>query len=103
MFPELLYHFEAPLRMTRIGKTTWYLVSVPTEISAEIKDAIEAVNAPWGMISIWATLGDVEWKTILFPKKGGVGYELAINAKLRKRFHLDDGDVLALALRVPIG
>ena len=89
--------------MTRreVGKTSWYFLTLPSDISADIKEAIQAKDAPWGMISIWATLQEFQWKTILFPRKNEIGYDLAISAKLRKRFKLQNNDVLAIDLLVP--
>jgi hypothetical protein len=75
---------------------------LPSDISADIKEAIQARDAPWGMITVWATLQDFQWKTILFPRKNEIGYDLAINAKLRERFRLQQNDVLSIDLLVPL-
>jgi hypothetical protein len=98
----LTFHFEAPLSRREIGATSWYLLTLPPDISADIKEAIQAKDAPWGMITVWATLRDFQWKTILFPRKNEIGYDLAINAKLRKRFRLEHDDVLVIELLVPL-
>ena len=75
----------------------WYFVTVPEEQSAEIKAHAFGNPRGFGSVKVEATIGDVTWRTSVFPLNSG-GYILPIKADVRKRTGVGVGDELAVML-----
>ena len=63
---------------------SWYFVTVPEELSAEIK--AQALGSPrgFGSVRVEATIHDVTWRTSVFPLNSG-GYILPVKADVRRK------------------
>jgi hypothetical protein len=101
MGPTVKYQFE--------GKVWHYLnpnavsfVSLPREMSAEILDLVGTDLNPWGTVPVDATIGDFTWYTSMFPRKDRECYDLPLNARVRKRLKLEDGQVVSVTIEVPL-
>jgi hypothetical protein len=81
------------------GAGRWFFVTIPEEHSAEIR--AEAFSGPrgFGSVRVEARIGDVAWRTSVFPIKSG-GYLLPVKAEVRKRAGLSDGDEVTVTLAV---
>jgi hypothetical protein len=77
----------------------WYFVTVPEEQSDEIR--AEAFGNPRGFGSekVEACIGDVIWRTSVFPLNRG-GYLLPIKAEVRRKAGLAAGDEITITLDV---
>jgi hypothetical protein len=77
----------------------WYFVTVPEEQSAEIK--AHSFGSPRGFnsVKVEATIGDVTWRTSVFPLNRG-GYVLPVKAEVRRRAKLSAGDKVSVGLRL---
>ena len=77
----------------------WYFLTVPEDQSVEIK--AHALGSPrgFGSVRVEATIGDVTWKTSVFPLSSG-GYLLPVKAEVRKRAGLAAGDEVSVALEL---
>lgn len=80
------------------GPAPFYFVSVPDEWCAEVRDAAEVVSYGWGMVPVQARIGGTAWSTALFPKDGT--YAVPLKAAVRTRENIDEGDNVALQLRI---
>ena len=78
---------------------SWYFVTVPEEQSAEIK--AQALGSPrgFGSVRVEATIGDVTWRTSVFPLNSG-GYVLPLKAEVRKKAGIAAGDELKVSLEI---
>ena len=79
-----------------------YFVSLPTEMSAEILDLIGQSLNPWGTVPVDATIGAHTWASSMFPRKERQCYDLPLNAKVRKRVGLQAGNVISVAIEIPL-
>lgn len=43
------------------GTSNWYFVSLPTEISSEIKENLKFLEEGWGRLKAVAQLGNTQW------------------------------------------
>ena len=77
----------------------WYFITVPEEQSAQIK--AHAFGNPRGFqsVKVEARIGDVVWRTSLFPLNKG-GYLLPIKAEVRRRADLAAGDEVTVELEL---
>ena len=75
----------------------WYFVTVPEEQSAEIKAQAFSMPRGFGSVRVEATIGDVTWRTSVFPLNSG-GYLLPVKAEIRNKAEIGVGDEVTVAL-----
>ena len=75
----------------------WYFITVPDEQSNEIR--AHALGSPrgFGSVRVEARVGDVSWRTSVFPLNSG-GYILPIKAEIRRKASLAAGDEITVKL-----
>lgn len=78
---------------------SWYFVTVPEELSGEIK--AHAFESPrgFGSVKVDATISDVSWRTSVFPLNTG-GYLLPVKAEVRKKARIGAGDEVSVSLEL---
>ncbi len=99
--PTLTYAFEGKVWLY-MNPNAVYFVSLPNAMSAEILDMIGTDLNPWGTVPCEATIGDFTWETSMFPRKDRGCYDLPLNARVRKRLKLEDGQVVSVAIEIPL-
>jgi hypothetical protein len=77
----------------------WYFLTVPEEQSAEIKTQAFELPRGFGSVRIEATIGDVSWRTSVFPLNSG-GYLLPVKAEIRRKAGLAVGDEIKVMLKL---
>lgn len=82
------------------GQTGWYFVSLPKDISVEIRNALKFEEEGWGRLKVTVNIGSTEWQTsIWFDTKLGI-YLLPIKAEIRKKEKIIPGDLINIILFV---
>ena len=79
-----LYKFKAKLWLYE-AKAAWHFITVPSNISLEIKYLNEGRKSAWGSIRVLATIGKTQWKTSLFPDSRLGLYLLPVKSDVRKK------------------
>lgn len=77
----------------------WFFVTVPEEQSAEIKAHAFGNPRGFGSVKVEATIGDVTWRTSVFPLNSG-GYLLPLKAEVRRKAELAAGDEVTVELEL---
>ena len=78
----------------------WTFVSLPKDLSAEIRANFKWQEEGWGRMKITAKLGGSEWQTsIWFDTKHGA-YLLPLKAQIRKREKVASGDEVKITILV---
>ena|SRR5690349_22204183 len=77
----------------------WYFITVPEEQSAEIKAHAFGSPRGFGSAKIEASIGDVSWRTSVFPLNGG-GYLLPVKKNIRTKANLAAGDEVTVELEL---
>ena len=80
------------------GPAPYHFVTVPDEVSSELRALSPLVSYGWGVIPVGARIGDTDWETSLFPKDGR--YALPIKDAVRHAEDLTDGDEVDVELIV---
>jgi hypothetical protein len=88
---KIQYHFSGNAYRHEFG---WYLISLPNDISEEIRTNFKSEEEGWGRLKASAKIGNTEWKTaIWYAAKNGC-YLLPIKAEVRKKEKLNMDEVL---------
>ena len=64
------------------GSVSWHFLTVPEELSGEIRAQSLAHRGGFGSVRVEATVNGVSWRTSVFPQKSG-GYLLPVKAAVR--------------------
>lgn len=76
---------------------SWHFLPIAAEDSAEIRGHGLANRRGFGSVRVAARIGEVTWRTSLFPQKSG-GYLLPVKADVRRRAGIADGDEVKVSL-----
>ena len=67
------------------GMCGWTFVSLPKELSIEIRDSFKHLEEGWGRMKVTAKLGASEWQTAIWFDTKQDTYLLPLKAKIRKQ------------------
>ena len=70
----------APLWLWSGEGGSWHFITIPEELCGEIRAQSLAGRGGFGSVRVEATIGDVTWRTSVFPQKSG-GYILPVKRK----------------------
>lgn len=93
------YKFEAKVHRWD-ANPAFYLVSIPIEMSKEIKDMSDGLTNGFGSLKVEATLGSVVWRTSIFPDSKSGTFDLPLKALVRKKNQLDEGSVCQVEVEI---
>ena len=82
------------------GQGAWHFVTLPKDISAEVKEAFGTGRPGFGSIRVTATIKDHIWKTSIFPDSKSGCYLLPVKAEIRKKANISAGDKIDIDLQV---
>ncbi|MEV6028045.1 DUF1905 domain-containing protein [Streptomyces sp. NPDC052036] len=80
------------------GPSPYYFVSVPGEVSDDIREVAAMATYGWGVIPVEARIGETAFTTSLFPKDGS--YLLPLKNAVRKPQQLTQGDDVSVEMTV---
>jgi hypothetical protein len=89
----------APLWIWTGENGSWHFVTVPEELSDEIRAHCLAAMRGFKSARVAATINDVSWRTSVFPMKSG-GYFLPVKAEVRRKAGIAAGDVVSVELEL---
>ena len=78
-------------------KGSWHFLTVPADQAVEIRLATISLRTGFGSVRVEAAIGDVRWRTSIFPQKEG-GYLLPVKADVRRRTEIRPGDEVTFTL-----
>ena len=96
----MTFRFEAEVWEWE-SQASWFFVTLPSDLSEEIKVRFSQRAAGFGSLRVEVTVGPATWKTSIFPDKTR-GYVLPLKKAVRRAANLDAGDVASVELRVVI-
>jgi hypothetical protein len=92
-----MINVTAPLWLWTGENGSWHFITVPEELSGEIRAHAMAALRGFGSVRVEARIGNVSWRTSVFPVKSG-GYILPVKAEVRRKAGIAAGDEVALSL-----
>ena len=78
---------------------SWHFITVPEELSGEIRAQSLARRGGFGSVRVEAAIKAITWRTSVFPQKGG-GYILPVKKEVRCRAGIAAGDEVTLTLEI---
>ena len=94
-----MIRFTAPLWLWSGEGGSWHFITVPEEQAAEIRLESLGARREFGSVRVEASIGDVSWRTSVFPQKAGT-FLLPVKVDVRRRAGIaaDDEVQVTLAL-----
>ena len=89
----------AQLWMWSGESATWYFLTIPDDLSSEIRAESLLRRGGFGSVRVEVTVDDVTWRTSVFPQKNG-GYLLPVKADVRRRANIAAGDEVTAKLEL---
>ena len=89
----------APLWLWSGESGSWHFVTVPEEQAGRFRAESLARRGGFGSVKVEATIGDVSWRTSVFPQKSG-GYILPVKKEVRSRAGIAAGDNVTVTLEL---
>lgn len=81
------------------GYAAWYFVTLPKEISDEIKIITDSgARRGFGSVKITAQIATSCWKTSIFPDKQSKSYLLPVKKSVRVAENLNAGDTVTVEI-----
>ena len=87
MIGRVKYQFSAKVYQYSSSKEMggWTFVSLPKELSSEIRESFKHLEEGWGRMKVTAKLGGSEWQTAIWFDTKQDAYLLPLKAKIRKQ------------------
>ena len=92
--------FEAPL-WRYPGPAGWHFITLPPELSDELRARTAGSRTGFGSIRVRATTGGVSWDTSVFPDAASGSYLLPVKKAVRAAAGLDEGAMVRIGLVLP--
>ena len=67
------------------GEGGWYFVSLPSELSTEIRVALKSEEQGWGRLKVTARIGNHEWETAIWFDTKANTYLLPLKSDVRRK------------------
>ncbi|GAA4740082.1 DUF1905 domain-containing protein [Sphingomonas daechungensis] len=94
-----MIELTAPLWIWSGESASWHFVTVPENLSGEIRAHSLLNRGGFGSVRVEATINDVTWRTSVFPQKSG-GYILPVKAQVRREAGIIANDLVHLVLEL---
>lgn len=89
-----------PLKIWTGAEGSSHFMSVPEELSNEIRAHSMLVRRGFGSARVEATIGDFTWRTSVFPSKSSGGYFLPVKIDVCRQEGLIAGDTVTVELEL---
>lgn len=94
-----MYRFEAALWRWE-GDGGWHFLTLPGEVSDDIRMRTEGLRRGFGSVRVRATIGATSWATSVFPDSGLEAFILPVRKQVREDEGLVDGDSVDVTLEL---
>lgn len=98
MQAKITHTFSNPLWKDKSGG--WSFVTVPKNISKEIRGQLQWQEEGWGRMKVTAIIEQLEWKTSIWFDTKMDTYILPVKAEVRKKLSLKEGNLLNVTILV---
>ena len=99
---KVKYKFSARVYQYSTSKDMcgWTLVSLPKELSIEIRKNFKYLEEGWGRMKVTAKLGNSEWQTAIWFDTKQDTYLLPLKAKIKKQENVVLGEDVKISIEV---
>ena len=93
------YQFQAKLWQHN-AKGGWYFVSLPEDVSADIREHLKHFEEGWGRLKTKAEIASHTWETAIWFDTKRNTYLLPLKADVRRQLKLKIDDILEIKIHV---
>lgn len=79
---------------------TWTFVSLPVDVSEEIREITDGPRRGFGAVRVQVTIGVSKWRTSIFPDAKRGAYVLPVKKAVRRAEGLEEGDVAKVTVEL---
>ncbi|AEH10034.1 MULTISPECIES: DUF1905 domain-containing protein [Protofrankia] len=79
---------------------SWTFVSLPVEVSEEIRDLAGGLRRGFGSLRVRVTIGGSTWTTSIFPDRTRGSYVLPVKRAVRNAEALAAGDIATVTVEL---
>lgn len=99
---EIKYEFSAKPYMCSSSEemSGWTFVSLPKELSVEIRENFKWLEEGWGRLRVTAKTGNSEWKTAIWFDTKQETYLLPLKVVIRKKENIELDKEVNIAIAV---
>ena len=98
---DLEFSFTSEVWLWHAEKGAWHFVTLPVEISEDIKAFTKHLARGFRSVKVEACIGETQWKTSIFPSKERGTYILPIKKSVRDAEDFGAESTVNVELRVP--
>lgn len=69
----------------KVWYSEWYFVTLPKEISKEIRECFKSLEEGWGRLKVVAKIGNTEWRTAIWFDTSSQSYFLPVKKEVRTK------------------
>ncbi|MCX2681319.1 DUF1905 domain-containing protein [Galbibacter sp. EGI 63066] len=96
---KVSYSFKAKV-WKHDSPAAWYFVSVPKNISIEIRELFQKFEEGWGRLKCQAQIGNTLWETAIWYDTKHQAYILPLKAKIRRKEQIEIDQIIAITIRI---
>ncbi|MDR2145507.1 MAG: DUF1905 domain-containing protein [Tannerella sp.] len=96
---KIQYQFSSKLWRTA-ESGGWYFISLPNELSEEIREMFKTQEEGWGRLKALAKVGKTEWQTAIWFDTKHDTYLLPIKTDVRKKENLAIDQTVEVAIHI---
>ena len=74
------------------GKAAWYFITLPNDISDEVRFFSMGIRRGWGSVRVSVTIGQTTWNTSVFPDSKLGAYVLPVKKEVRIKEQIKELD-----------
>jgi hypothetical protein len=94
---KISHTFTAPL-WQHSAQGGWYFVTLPTDLSQEIRSQAKPFEEGWGRLNTSVKIGNSEWNTAIWFDTKHSTYLLPIKVDIRRKEKIELNQILELSI-----
>lgn len=97
---DLDFTFTNEVWIFAASKASWHFVTLPKEMSADIKAFTKHLAKGFRSVKVTAKIGETTWSTSIFPDSKTGCYFLPLKASVRKAEGITKADSVTVDLKI---
>lgn len=97
MTEKIKYEFTAKVWMYN-STGAWHFVSLPPDLSKEIRESLKWQEEGWGRLKVSASVGNTQWETAIWFDTKLQCYLLPLKAEIRKKEKIENDKMISVSI-----
>ena len=99
-YMKISYTFSGKLWQHKAPKGGWFFISLPAEMSQEIRENFKNQEEGWGRLKVTAEISGIKWETAIWYDSKKETYLLPIKSEIRKKLKIDFENLLEIKISI---